>query len=315
MTPQLDISDSFEWVEDLPRPQWDVIEAWVESHVGDSQACEVWTDIARQWLHKLGEPLGPAYEVHESTHCLLLAPFDDDTPELLLRLLESSRHALLSILEGVAEFRTPGKQVAIVLGSGPEYYAYVSAFDAEGHHGGSIGSQIRQGYPHVVACGRVLFTLQSTLAHEMTHAALAHLTLPLWLEEGLTQMFEQDMVGRQELLLDGEIARRHKRYWAKHGLQGFWSGAGFSQPGKVQELCYQLSEILLRLLAAEHRPRWFGFDRGPQRRLQAFLREADASDCGQAAAVRHLYFDLAELAAKVLGPGDWSPEAEADESG
>jgi hypothetical protein len=300
---QLDISDSFEWVEDLPRPQWDVIAAWVDSQVAPDDQFEVWTGVARQWLERLGEALGTEYEIHESTHCLLLAPLADAAPEVLLRLLESSRHALLSILDGVAEFRTPGKLVAIVLPNTQPYYAYVSAFDSEGHHGGSAGMQIREGYPHVVACGRNLATLQNTLAHEMTHAALAHLTMPLWLEEGLTQMFEEDMTGRQPLMLDGEIARRHKRYWSKHGLECFWQGTGFSQPGKVQELCYQLSEILLRLLASEHRPRWFGFDRGPQRRLLAFLREADASDCGQAAAQEHLRISLADLAAKFLGPG------------
>ncbi len=288
MPPRIDITDSFVWQEDLPRPQWDVLNTFVEYEFDADEQADAWTEIARQWLGRLGEALNSDYEVHESKHCLLLCARPDSDANVLLRTLETSRQALLSILQGVADFRTPGKQVAIVLTNANQYYSYVCVNDAEGHHGASGSMQIRDGYPHVVAYGRHLAVLQNTLAHEMTHASLAYLSLPQWLEEGLAQMFEEDIGGRQPLLLTSEAARRHKRYWNKHGLESFWRGEGFSRPGKVQELSYQLAEILLRLLASEHRPRWFGLNREPQRRLLAFIRDADACDCGEAAAREHL---------------------------
>lgn len=131
--------------------------------------------------------------------------------------------------------------------------------------------------------------------------------MPQWLEEGLAQMFEHDMTGRQLLELDAESAGRHRRHWGAHGLDEFWSGEGFSRPGEVQELSYQLAEVLVRLLAEEARPRWFGWVREPRRRFLAFLRGAAAADCGEAACREHLGHGLADLAAKFLGPGSWSP--------
>jgi len=150
------------------------------------------------------------------------------------------------------------------------------------------------------------------LAHELTHAALSHLTLPLWLEEGLCQTFEHLLAGRVPLLLDGQLAARHKRYWNRRGLDEFWHGTGFAQPGKVQELSYQLAEVLLRLLIEESRPRLFGLVRRPRQRLLEFLRTADEEDCGAAACRESLQRELGDLAALFLGPGEWSPRPLAE---
>lgn len=154
---------------------------------------------------------------------------------------------------------------------------------------------------------RGLWMLENTLAHELIHASLHHRSMPQWLEEGFAQMFEHDMTGRSLLHVDGEMARRHKRYWRKHGLDEFWRGGGFSAPGRVQQLSYELAEILVRLLVDEARPRWFGFVREPQRRFFAFVRQADESDCGEAACREHLQYGLGDLAARFLGPGSRSP--------
>jgi hypothetical protein len=141
----------------------------------------------------------------------------------------------------------------------------------------------------------------------MTHASLVHLTLPQWIEEGLAQMFEHDMAPRPQPLLDARAARQHKHVWGRRGLNEFWFGDGFYSAGRVQELSYKLEEVLVRLLIEDFRPRWFGWDRAPQRRLVAFLRAADATDGGEAAAREHLGMGLGELASRFLGPGDWEP--------
>ena len=73
-------------------------------------------------------------------------------------------------------------------------------------------------------------------------------------------------------------------------------------------MSYQLAEVLMRLLVADHRPRWFGLSRERQRRFFAFLQEADRTDCGEAAAQEHLGFGLEQLANQFLGPGDWAPQ-------
>jgi hypothetical protein len=198
----------------------------------------------------------------------------------------------------------------LVLADTETYYQYVAAFHSEGKYGGSSGMQIRQGYAHIAMWGTRFDLLENTLAHEMTHLSLRHLNLPQWVEEGLAQMFEHDMTGRQLLILDQETARKHKSYWRKHGLDAFWRGHGFQSAGRVQELSYQLAEVLVRLLIEAHRPRWFGMVRRNREKLLAFLREADASDCGESSATKNLGKSLGELAGRFLGAGEWSPITE-----
>jgi hypothetical protein len=304
---ELDISGSLTWEEGLPHPQWDLIETWVESRCAPDARGDAWVGIGRQWLAELGPALGGGYEAIESNHFLALVARADETGSWLLPFAERCRATLLSSLGGVTDFDGRGKQLVMVLRKQDHYYRYIARYFAEGAHGGSAGIHIREGYPHVVLYGKQSWVLENTLAHELTHVSLHHLSMPQWLEEGLAQMFEHNMTGRSLLEVDAQLAARQKRYWGKHGLGAFWRGEGFTRPGKVQQLSYQLAEILIRLLVEESEPRWFGWVREPQRRFFAFLREASVSDCGEAACQEHLHFGLSDLAAKFLGPGSWTP--------
>jgi hypothetical protein len=306
-TERLDISDSFTWEEDLPRPQWEILSTWVNTRVEPPDRAAAWTDIARQWLDKLRPALGRGYRVHESDHFLLLAPQAEPPADLLARFAEKCRLELVTSLPRVAAFRMPGKQVVLTLKDPEAYYKYLSVYYPEGHHGGSAGVHVREGYRHVALCGTELALLENTLAHELTHAALSHLSLPQWVEEGLAQRFEHDMTGRALLQVTPEMAQEHKRFWKKRSLDLFWRGEGFSRPDKAQRLSYQLAEILLRLLIEDSRPSWFGLVKGQRQRFLAFLREADVCDCGETAAREQLRCGLSDLAGRFLGPGDWSP--------
>jgi hypothetical protein len=302
---ELDISGSLTWEEGLPHPQWDLIATWIESRCPHDGQSAAWVAAGRQWLAELGPALGRGYQASESAHFLALTHQGDAPGGPLLQFAERCRAVLLSVLAGVAQFDVPGKQIIVAVRTADEYYRYITRYFSEGEHGDSAGVHIREGYPHVALRGKELWLLENTVAHELTHASLHHLSMPQWLEEGLAQMFEHDMTGRSLLIVDGEMAGRHKRYWGKRGLDAFWRGEGFSRPGKVQELCYQLAEILVRLLIEESRPRWFGWVREPQQRFFAFLREAGGADCGEAACREHLQFGIGDLAARFLGPGSW----------
>ncbi len=302
---RLDITDSITWEEDLPRPQWELLADWVEDRVGPHDRFAAWTDIAKQWLEILRAALGGDYWLEESEHFLVLA--SEGYAESLLYHAERCRHELLAKLPEVVAFASPGKQVVLALASRESYYAHLAVYYPDGHYGDSSGMHVREGYPHIALWCADLTQLERTVAHEMTHAALTGLSLPQWVEEGLAQMFEQDVAGPTGFAVNEEQAREHKRFWKKHGLEMFWRGEGFHRPDKGQRLSYQLAEILLRLLSSEYRPRWLGLDQGPRRRLLAFLREASASDCGREASREHLGVDLGELASRFLGPGDWSP--------
>src|SRR5947209_6504810 len=143
----LDISDSFTWDEDLPRPQWDLLATWVETRVELEEQSAGWTAITRQWLEKLAEALGRPYAVAESAHFLLLAPQPEPPAEPLLRFAHHCRKALLAALPGAADFKAPGKQAVVMLRNSKGYYKYLSVYYPEGHHGSSAGVHVREGYP------------------------------------------------------------------------------------------------------------------------------------------------------------------------
>ncbi len=298
----IDISDTFEWHDGLPTPRWDVIWARIESVEPEARLGILMT-ATRQWLEELGRAFDGEYAIDESDHFLVLAPRADGTGPHLLGFAAKCRESLRLVLEELADFDSFGKPVVVLPKTREEYYRYICRYYPEGEHGGSGGVHIREGYPHVVLHGPELWDLENTLAHEFTHVALHHLAMPAWLEEGLAQMIEHQMTGGLLLEVDLELAHRHKRYWGEHGLDSFWSGEGFSQADEVQELSYELAEILVRLLVEGSRPRRFGRAREPRRRFLAFLRNAAESDHGEASCREHLGYGIADLAAQFLGPG------------
>jgi hypothetical protein len=297
----IDISGLCDWEEDLPHPRWDLIRTLIEDRCEPGTEPRAWTALCRQWLDELAAAFDAGYATFESPNFLGLAAPEEATGAALLGFAERCRATLLSVLGGVVDFGAAGKQVVVALRHSDDYYRYLTPYHSGGEHGRSAGVHIRAGYPHVALYSAHLWELENTLAHELTHVGLMHLSMPQWLEEGLAQMVEHDMTGRALLAVDSEMAQEHKQYWGKHRMDAFWYGDGFSRSGQVQKLSYQLAEILVRLLVEEGKPRWFGWVKEPRRRFFAFLREATADDCGASACQQHLGFGLRELAAQFLG--------------
>jgi hypothetical protein len=312
---RLDITSSCTWQEDFPRPRWDLLTAWIETHVDPADRPAAWADLTRQWLEKLREALGRGHGLDEGDHFQVLARRRRGQGEALLSFAEECRRTLLDELPGVAAFRAPGKQVIVSLPTADSYYSYIAVFFPEGSHGGSAGAYVKEGYPHIVLCGRNYAALRIILAHELTHASLGHLSTPAWLQEGLAQMYDRTWAANLPLEVNGTTARRHQGFWGRHGLGRFWRGKGFSRPGKMQRRSYELAEILVRLLFEEYCPRWFGLDRRPRQRLLAFLQQSAVADCGEQAARAHLGIGLGDLAARFLGQGDWGLKSDGPQEG
>jgi hypothetical protein len=299
-----DLSSLFTWEGDLPRPHWDLVSGWIRSRTNDGFS---WAEACRAWLTALAEALGDSYDYGESKHFQAVSPVGAMKNGALLGFLERCRSELESGLGNVARFQAPGKEVVVALDTIEEFWRYVKVFYPSDDHRVSGGLHIRELYPHVVVTGQEHGGLEDTLAHELTHAALQHLTMPQWLEEGLAQVFACAVTNRRPIQLDREMAEEHCRHWNERGLHEFWRGDGFHSTGEECRLNYQLAEILVRLLIEDGRPRWFGLVQEPHRRFLDFLRNASAADCGATSCRKHLGYDLADLAGRFLGPGDWSP--------
>jgi hypothetical protein len=305
-----DISSMLSWEEELPRPKWDLVETWVTSQGASETWRAAWTTAALQWIDRLADALGEPYVTAESANFLLVTP-DEPKAASLLEFAANARDRILSVLGHAAGFHAAGKQVIVALKNDDDYYRYIAPHFPEGKWGPSGGVHIREGYAHVAINAKYAPEAETILAHELTHAALFHLSMPQWLEEGLAQTMEHDLTPRNPLMVDLELAARHKRYWSRKGLDAMWWGDGFARSGIVQGFCYQLAEILVRLIIQDSQPRWFGWVREPQRRFYAFLHEAGSADCGEQACREHLGYSLSNLATRFLGPGEWSPSSES----
>ena len=135
------------------------------------------------------------------------------------------------------------------------------------------------------------------MLHEVAHACLSHRNLPLWLEEGITQLAEEAAVASwARFLLTSEEAAGLRAYWREQTLSDFWWGRGFGIPDEGQRHCYQLAQILFRQIVSDHRGQ-----------LPKFLNAISADDAGDTAAREVLGISLAEIATQFLGAGDWEP--------
>jgi len=281
----------------LPRPDWDAIRGWVEKHVADSERSQIWATLAVQWLDILNEALGGSYRIEKGDRILLFAPRDYVESETLLDAAESALRLIVDILGNVAATSWEGPLVLLLFADAETFCRYVSPFDQERAYFRAGAVCFKKEYIHVVLRPYPLDTLRSNIYHEITHACFCHLELPLWLEEGITQLIEVEGNSHHiQFHLDGKIAGEMRKYWQEHGLRDFWWGGGFWADDEGQGHCYSLAEVLFRLLLTDYR-----------KLLPSFIRHAHAADAGDSAAQEFLGKRVEAIAKEFLGPGSWAP--------
>ena len=279
----------------LPQPNWQTIRGWIEEKVPEAEREQAWWDIADDWLKTLVKELGGDYRIEQTDNLLLLTPLDRSQSAALLRLGEAALAAISQELGTLAFENWYGPLVVLQFGSGETYYDYISPFFKEGEFGGSGGMCIRSGYVHIALHPATGEQLQAALAHEIAHAALSHLQMPLWLEEGITQLAEeQALADWGRFTLDAQTAGELRIYWREHGLADFWWGKGFFFADEGQKFSYLLAQVLFRLLSADHKES-----------LAEFVRYAHVDDAGESAAREFLGCGLSDVAGKFLGEGTW----------
>ena len=295
-----DLEDLLQSGTDLPFLDWDAADSRAERLEGGDHARDLWRRaLAAAWLERLRSELPAPHERWRSANVEGLAPAADDMATVIRRTAEASFAAIQSAL-GDAWDQHPISPVAIAaVASTEDYYTLKSAaFEGEGAFAGSGGCYLKRSYPIILLPTSTKWSVENTIAHELTHHALSDLSLPLWAEEGLTQMMEERVTRHTSFRVDRELLDRHVAHWSACGLHAFWSGEAFhSAEEDDQELAYHLAEMLARRMLAD-RPREY----------LTFLKQCDREDLGVAAAHRRLGMTLGELAAGSLGPGDWEPQ-------
>ncbi|RYD40997.1 MAG: hypothetical protein EOP85_13365 [Verrucomicrobiaceae bacterium] len=283
------------------HPDWQAIGLLIEEQVPETEWHAAWEAASREWVTRLRDTLGGDYQLHETPNFLILSA----APLRIIRdacaSFEKALQEILSNLEGVALDEGYGKHVVLMFESLDEYYAYLDYFYPEGDHPMSSGVCLSgEGYVHFAFPTVDYSSYRTVLVHELTHACLGDLPIPLWLNEALAMRMEQVICGTPTFHLDKEIYDKHLDYWDGETIQQFWSGHSWSLPGDSNELSYNLAQILWRKIETDLS--------APRDAILEFAATAHYGDAGEAAFQEVFELGLEELMTDFLGEGPWEPD-------
>jgi hypothetical protein len=289
-----DVSEHLLRHERLPHLDWQAVRDWVESLPDASHHASAWAACEAAWLAHLAQALGAGFEVYSAADTQLVAHSTPSEARGTMQFIVSTRCDVLNVLADLAQDEGWGDHIVLLFDDQDSYYRYVSHFYPHaGEFGLSSGMFINAGCAHFVAVKADLQMLQPVMAHETTHAMLAHLPLPAWLNEGLAVNTEQRLcptLANPGLarLTPQQMHRRHVAFWGADEVQAFWSGQSFLRSDAGSELSYDLA----RILVAQFSKDWPAFS--------AFANAASLDDAGATAAQEHLGIDLGIAIAALL---------------
>ncbi len=283
----------------LPRPEWDLIGGWIDEHVPEAEQGDAYTQVAKEWLDRLGGAFPEDYRIVETEDFLVLTAQSERDTDLLLAFATTNRARVAEILEDVTVRDVSGKDVLLVIETEEDYYRYASHFyPEEGEFGASNGMYVADGYGHFLLWNHDLADMQANLAYQLAHAWLETLPIPEWLDRGLCLTLESELVGRDQLWMDDELKEAHLEAWNEESIQGLWTGGIFYLSEEWAALSDGLAEILVRFLLED------------KDRFQAFLKSAVYEDGGEAAALAVYERGLGTFVEPFLGDGEWTPDPE-----
>jgi len=298
-----DIGGHFYGHEGMPIPDWKAIDQWVKS-LPQSKQEAAWRQCVHAWLVHMRDALGAPNLLIASERALIVAPLEVRTSVAMAGYMERTAQQVLATIPDVAATGATWRPILIVFADQQRYYDYIShAYPDHGEYGFSGGMYLRIGPGHFVTFLDELHRMERVIAHEMTHACLSHLDIPLWLNEGLAVNTERQIAGALPPEFGPrEMHAKHVEFWNPATIQEFWSGRAFQRTDEGMMLAYDLASILVKNMALE----WKSFT--------AFANTASVEDAGDRAARQHLHLDLGACVAALFdgeSPVDWAPNIEA----
>lgn len=279
------------------RPDWKQLHERIDAErPTPERRHSFWTEQGREWVHALRAAFGAdKFTGYESPNFWLVSSQPEATNRRLIGWAEETRKMVLRAVEIDAAEHLFGKCPILILPDLDHYYEYLSAYLPDGDHALSGGVYLNYGYGHFVFTFHDFSQAQAVLAHELAHALVGHLPLPLWLNEGVAQLSEMSVTGRDPCPYE-QLRETSDTYWDEETIQDFWSGHGFNRQDEGPLHSYHLAKVLTGWLAKD------------RKRFIPFLNEARFDDAGDAALRRHYGFSLGELASDYLGDGPWEPK-------
>lgn len=287
-------------VNGFPLMDWDAFRKWLIA-TGEQEAHRE-AEVQRAWLLHLRDAMGPGYLLFECECAFVLSSLEPTVTLATADFIAKARSRISRILDsGLARFEDNGKAILLIFDDEETYYNYVACYyPDEGEFAFSGGMFIKAGIGHFVTKADHLTNMEPVIAHEMTHSALSHLELPVWLDEGLAVNTERLVIGGTQYMRHTaqELREMHDSFWGEQEIQEFWAGNSFFRPDQGNMLSYELARILVEQMNKD----WTAFVR--------FLRHARRTDAGATAARDCLGVDLGVYVCALLGrssPEEWAP--------
>ncbi|WP_334188164.1 hypothetical protein [Noviherbaspirillum sp.] len=291
----------------LPLVDWDAVHAWIENLDTEDVQAKAWTMAEHAWLTHLQAALGNRYHLIHSDTAILLSPLEKNVANATIEFMGRTLKRVIKVLDGIADVSPWGKDILIVFENEDQYYDYVSYYYPEdGEFAFSGGMFISAGCSHFVTVQSDLRTVEPVIAHEMTHACLSHLPIPLWLNEGLAVNTEHRLTGKPASLYSPqEMRAKHLAFWDAEKVQEFWFGKSFSRTDDGNMLSYDLARILVETFSKD----WASF--------KQFVIEAKWQDGGAEAARLYLGGSLGDYVSSLLektSSAEFEPALEESEN-
>lgn len=278
---------------------WAVVGAWLDGIANPQQRQEARQACQRAWLMHLRDGMGDYAGLRETDDVLLLSTLDARAAKATVDFVARTRQRVARVLGMLATPQPAMKSILVVFDGEDDYYTYTAAYEhGDGERAFSGGMFIDAGCPHFVTRRDDLTLIEPVIAHELTHAALAHLRLPLWLDEGIAVNTEHRLTGVRAEHTPQELQRMHQRFWGEAEIQQFWTGESFRRPDDGNKLSYDLARIIVEQLAKTWEP------------FAAFVANASQEDAGAQAAREAMGIELGAMVCALLEReplASWSP--------
>lgn len=295
-----DVVAALQVVQDMPVPDWPAVRAWVGAMPDPAAQAEAWARAELAWLAHLQAALGPQYQLARHQHALLLSTLEPRVAVATVQFMTKTLARIEKVLDGVAKAPQSGSDILLVFDDPETYYRYVSRYyPDDGEFAFSGGMHIHFGCGHFATFAAELHAIEPVIAHEMTHACVAHLAIPAWLNEGLAVNTERRLCPpAAQQHTPQQLHWMHQHFWTAERIQEFWEGRSFLRTDEGNLLSYDLARILTEQFSAD----WPSF--------KAFVLGAAAEDAGRAAAEQTFGVDLGKTVCVLFGfdaSDDWSP--------
>jgi hypothetical protein len=277
--------------EGLSHVDWSLADAWLQRHHPDDPLMR--RAIAAAWLELLREELAGDYQAWRTLRYDALTPFDGTLGQRIRSAADRSLDELTRSLKPIRGEEPIPAFVMVGVSSREDYSSFLSPMFSDGQQATSGGIYAREhdGQPPMLVLNLVnRGESDSTIAHELTHHALADAGIPLWIEEGLTQMMEERVTHTANFLVNAEAISKMRSRWSGERAFEFLDGRGYGSPDDDdQQLAYLLSQWIVRRCLEERPKPFFAFLRA--------CRETEPDD----ACVKHMGCTTEELARDMAG--------------